>query len=259
MAHSTGFAAAAATPYTKLQEAVLNGDGAGRASVAPRTPPPLPPTPHTGAGPHTCSARSSCGICSRASKLTVHGLCGGAGRMSMSTSSCTMSHACRSPARQSRVLARSSGASMSSSGLLLARDRSCVSGAGRTGGRCRQCSGGRFQGGAFNAPRWENADMVGPRACNSPQHQLVLHCNPRLSRCARCLFCLTIFIQAALTQTYGQLYLAYAPIRNTVTSGLLTSCSCVAGLAGGRCWPCWPATLQWRRRRQDDSTSAHLA
>ena len=36
------------------------------------------------------------------------------------------------------------------------------------------------------------------------------------------------------SQTYGQLYFAYAPMRNTMTSGLCTSSSCAAGLAGGK-------------------------
>ncbi len=40
-----------------------------------------------------------------------------------------------------------------------------------------------------------------------------------------------------LTHTYGQLYLAYAPTRNTVTSGLWMSSSWLAGLAGGNALP----------------------
>ena len=57
-----------------------------------------------------------------------------------------------------------------------------------------------------------------------PPPPLCTLCSPLL-----CLGCTL----PALTHTYGQLYLAYAPMRNTVTSGLLTSSSCVAGLAGG--------------------------
>jgi len=41
------------------------------------------------------------------------------------------------------------------------------------------------------------------------------------------------WIHVERTQTYGQLYFAYAPIKNTVTSGLWTSSSFDAGLAGG--------------------------